>query len=489
MRQRHECHGVHWIMWTCQRLVLIVTLAITLQPLSSVGKAPAVFFYSPHKTGSVLVYDILTIASSVMKLCHLRVQHNSRQGACGTYVRCFGRTMGESFSFHRQKDAAEFCPAWIEEQLTGLSRADYTQEPYLYYPVARRGFLYGPIRHSEPYTDIVSSLSKNPRVRPVVICHKRHPLDQLVSEYYSFGFTHPEPSDASEEKLRQFREHRQHIQSMSVDEYVLQQLANKVWWTVRYKVLLHYRESPSAYVGVEVIESMYEEMVMNFDTWLKRLITSITRNDISTGDEAYRRIYKSYSQSFHPDGHHRKSVFPGSHVAELKPQTISTAYEIHSAHFNALGYSNETTTHYLDLVSKMAGRQKKMQNAGSSLAQIKQKHLQNAQSQSQLLRSQPRLFPNRSQSQKSQQQAPKRISSPISIQQHLEHIKKMTQQDKLFEDSFMLGHPKAYRAGQGNDGKAEQSVAGALNGVEAEPIIARHVVRDDQHEIHIAMAG
>eukprot|EP00049_Salpingoeca_infusionum_P002242 m.55124 g.55124 ORF g.55124 m.55124 type:complete len:88 (+) comp11467_c0_seq2:1149-1412(+) len=72
---------------------------------------------------------------------------------------------------------------------------------------------------------------------------------------------------------------------MSVDEYVLQQLANKVWWTVRYKVLLHYRESPSAYVGVEVIESMYEEMVMNFDTWLKRLITSITRNDISTGDE------------------------------------------------------------------------------------------------------------------------------------------------------------------------------------------------------------
>eukprot|EP00049_Salpingoeca_infusionum_P002243 m.55122 g.55122 ORF g.55122 m.55122 type:complete len:231 (+) comp11467_c0_seq2:236-928(+) len=176
MRQRHECHGVHWIMWTCQRLVLIVTLAITLQPLSSVGKAPAVFFYSPHKTGSVLVYDILTIASSVMKLCHLRVQHNSRQGACGTYVRCFGRTMGESFSFHRQKDAAEFCPAWIEEQLTGLSRADYTQEPYLYYPVARRGFLYGPIRHSEPYTDIVSSLSKNPRVRPVVICHKRHPL-------------------------------------------------------------------------------------------------------------------------------------------------------------------------------------------------------------------------------------------------------------------------------------------------------------------------
>src|SRR6185369_12259188 len=88
-----------------------------------------------------------------------------------------------------------------------------------------RGHIYGPLRLTRTFDSPKLSALIESVTQPGFICDKtavimvRDPRDFLVSSYYSFGFSHQlspvEEISATQQKFRN------EIQSMSIDDYVL----------------------------------------------------------------------------------------------------------------------------------------------------------------------------------------------------------------------------------------------------------------------------
>ncbi len=97
-----------------------------------------------------------------------------------------------------------------------------------------------------------------------VILMIRDPRDVLVSEYYSYAFSHSEPSKLGD-KYVDFMRMRQKARTVTIDEYVVSECDRVCVNYERYVSLLLDRYA-------HVLVTKYEEMTSDFEAWLKKIL-------------------------------------------------------------------------------------------------------------------------------------------------------------------------------------------------------------------------
>eukprot|EP00045_Choanoeca_perplexa_P003384 m.30882 g.30882 ORF g.30882 m.30882 type:complete len:402 (+) comp12011_c0_seq1:200-1405(+) len=298
----------------------------------------AAFFLAPHKTASVFVNELLHSITMATDRCWYRIAQQSRSGVCADYGRCtINRSMIMSHYF---KPAPLFCPNWTRTEIEALHTHTLAQwkEPALQHPVALHGFTYGPIRIHQLPGNTYTRLQQM-GFDTLLVFHRRHPLDQIVSEYYSFAFTHPPPNKrtASQEQIDEFYEHQHQLQVQGVDAYARVQFARDIWWESRYGLYFAHLAQPKEFQNVRVLHSKYEDMVLTFPTWLAALLEALRVDSKQLLDY----MVKKHGNSFQADGKHKRHVLPGAHKQDLNTSTIASLWDDYGDKFSLLGYKKD----------------------------------------------------------------------------------------------------------------------------------------------------
>lgn len=176
------------------------------------------------------------------------------------------------------------------------------------------------------YADEPACLNESFRIRRIF--HVRDPRDILVSQYYSYGWRHSEEGFESGRQRQ-----RTSIQSMEIDDYVLQQQAVIGPLKKRFADLIHRQP----YELANVVR--YEQMVLNFPEWLEQVVKPF---EFKVPSLVKARFAFRYRNEFQPDNNpnsHKRNVLPGDHRRRLKPETIERLNLIFEPELRALKYS------------------------------------------------------------------------------------------------------------------------------------------------------
>ncbi|MGK7931882.1 MAG: sulfotransferase domain-containing protein [Microcystaceae cyanobacterium] len=152
------------------------------------------------------------------------------------------------------------------------------------------------------------------------IMQVRDPRDILVSQYFSSGWIHPDAKWNEQQK-----QIRGEVKSMSIDEYVLNasvELSSfgKKPLADRYEPMLQLTSLSNR----TVLIVKYEDMVVNFKSWLSQVIKPFQFNPVLERILIERLFYK-YKKEFKPRKEkltHKRKMLPGDHREKLKPETI-----------------------------------------------------------------------------------------------------------------------------------------------------------------------
>lgn len=187
--------------------------------------------------------------------------------------------------------------------LDQLSVREMAQYQYLFNPV---GYLYS------VFGGMVEGIPEIERYRVILMI--RDPRDVLVSEYYSYAFSHSEPSKLGN-KYIDFMKMRQKARDVTIDEYVVSESDRLYVNYERYITLLLDRYA-------HVFVTKYEEMTSDFDAWLKKILEYC---ELEVGDELFECLLNEAS-SLKPkqeDVHqHVRKGMPGDYKEKLKRKTI-----------------------------------------------------------------------------------------------------------------------------------------------------------------------
>jgi len=137
--------------------------------------------------------------------------------------------------------------------LDQLSDREMVQYQYLFNPV---GYLYS------VFGGMVEGIPELEKYRVILMI--RDPRDVLVSEYYSYAFSHSEPSRLGD-KYADFMRMRQKARTVTIDEYVVSECDRVCVNYERYVSLLLDRYA-------HVLVTKYEEMTSDFEAWLKKIL-------------------------------------------------------------------------------------------------------------------------------------------------------------------------------------------------------------------------
>ena len=111
----------------------------------------------------------------------------------------------------------------------------------------------------------------------------RDPRDVLISSYYSFGYSHPEPSSENLKTIHQLK--RKHIQNTSIDEYVID--FAKSW------ILPIYADYSNLYSNAE------NSLFLNYDLFIndtkKFLVSIFSFLDLKINDSDIDKLVKKAS--------------------------------------------------------------------------------------------------------------------------------------------------------------------------------------------------
>ncbi len=221
------------------------------------------------------------------------------------------------YTFH--KCASSLFSGYVLKNVVGLDNVDYAREIYSGNHPAdisfeKRGKIYGPIRlsadkQSPVYHSLVAITARRRFVwGKTAVFMIRDPRDVLVSQYYSFGFSH------GLSKSRPIRERqlelRSEIQSMSLDEYAIKN-AREVESNFRQlKVLYRWAKR-----GVII---RYEDMINDWQRFSSGLTSNLALS-AETLDEIYRRSRPRDTEDLHA---HRRSGRTGTFEEKLEPSTV-----------------------------------------------------------------------------------------------------------------------------------------------------------------------
>lgn len=162
------------------------------------------------------------------------------------------------------------------------------------------------------------------------IFHVRDPRDILVSQYFSFGWRHTE--DGFTDGIQRFRAF---VRQNSIDDYVLNQKSVIGPLKERFAKLIHRPD-----LDLERVVQ-YEQMVLDFPAYLDQILRSFAFK--APALQRLRFAFR-YRNEFRPDptvGSHKRSVLPGDHAKQLKPETIQQLNKIFAPELNALNYRTD----------------------------------------------------------------------------------------------------------------------------------------------------
>ena len=146
------------------------------------------------------------------------------------------------------------------------------------------------------------------------IYHVRDPRDMLVSEYFSFGWSHPSGGAEGDELVQR----RKEIQEMSIDDYVLNQPEFSSWpLEEKLRPLIERALNPETEILVK-----YETMVTRFPVWVAGVIQPF---GFRLPRIAAARLAWRYRNEFRPAGKgaHKRAITPGDFRKKLRPDTIT----------------------------------------------------------------------------------------------------------------------------------------------------------------------
>ncbi len=204
--------------------------------------------------------------------------------------------------------------------------------------IARRHGCFGPLRFFVPSAALTTAR---------IVLHLRDPRDVLTSMFFSYCFMHPgeiEPNTG----------YRKEVAEAGIDKFVLDMSDDNF---TRYRGsygtgLRHAKyagnvcDRYAAYVREVVgkpnaIVISYEEMVLDFGSWLRKFLSAFELND---ADETYQFVMSRRAESVKPGDEdmskHKRKVTPGDHKEKLRPETIAELNRRFSDALDALGYSN-----------------------------------------------------------------------------------------------------------------------------------------------------
>ena len=223
-------------------------------------------------------------------------------------------------TFH--KCASTLFSGYILRKVEGLLHIDYAKLIYegkITNPnkivFKKRGYIYGPLRltthpESNVHKMLVEPICKNDFLKDkIAIFLIRDPRDILVSSYYSYGFTH------KLSKIKETRERqealRKKIQSISVDEYVLEHSSNI---NKNFKELFDLSKLCQRSVVLK-----YEDLINDFDKFIKNFNTYVTLNK-KVIEEIYRRSRPKEKEDL---SSHRRSGRINNYKEKLEEKTIA----------------------------------------------------------------------------------------------------------------------------------------------------------------------
>jgi len=160
------------------------------------------------------------------------------------------------------------------------------------------------------------------------IFHVRDPRDIVVSQYFSYGWRHTDDGFH-----KGHHRQRETIQSLCIDEYVLQRQSVIDPLKAQFADLIHRQP----YELRNVIR--YEQMVLNFPQWLESVITHF---EFRMPAAVKARFAFRYRHEFQPEDDpksHKRNVTPGDHLRKLQPATIDQLNQIFEPELRALKYA------------------------------------------------------------------------------------------------------------------------------------------------------
>jgi Sulfotransferase domain len=204
--------------------------------------------------------------------------------------------------------------------------------------IAKKRGCFGPIRFFVPTKALTEART---------ILHLRDPRDVLTSMFYSYCFMHAgeiEPNTG----------YRNEVVRAGIDKFVLDMVSDEFYsYCGDYGIGSRYKK----YVGTvadryaryltkvidrpNTVVTSYEEMVLAFPNWLKKILSAFSlTNSEETQEVVETRHANSVAAGEEDLWSHKRKVTPGDYREKLRPQTIVRLNEVFAPVLEKLGYSD-----------------------------------------------------------------------------------------------------------------------------------------------------
>ena len=181
-----------------------------------------------------------------------------------------------------------------------------------------------------------------------IVLHLRDPRDVLTSMFFSYCFMHQGPVPGNTGM-------RKDVAEAGIDQFVLEMSSDGF---NRYegdygtggnfkKHIGHMVERYRRYLR-EVVKSpnailvSYEEMVLDFPSWLAKVIAAF---GLKESEQTYQSVIAHRSEEVRPGGEnissHKRKVTPGDYKEKLQPETIAELNRRFHDVLDALGYNSD----------------------------------------------------------------------------------------------------------------------------------------------------
>lgn len=174
------------------------------------------------------------------------------------------------------------------------------------------------LKHGEIYGPLRKPFDFPGREKFKHIFFFRDPRDVLVSMFYSYAYTHPEPIHTQARKI--FLERRERTIEKGIDWFVLETTTeNLLPRFLGYGEILQNAENP--------LILKYDEFSAETETFLKKIANYL---DIELSDESLTKLTKFASpvRDGAPELEHKRSGRSGQWKHELKPETADKLNEL-----------------------------------------------------------------------------------------------------------------------------------------------------------------
>jgi hypothetical protein len=146
------------------------------------------------------------------------------------------------------------------------------------------------------------------------IVQMRDVRDIIVSQYFSFGWSHSVPNRSNTDSVL---EQRAIIRKRTIDEYAFA-CFRQAEFSAKLEAMQRLDD-----LDLNIMIVKYEDMVLDFRKWLKDVVKVF---ELTNESEVVQRLYEQHEAQFRPfpedPTKHKRKMIPGDYKEKLKPETI-----------------------------------------------------------------------------------------------------------------------------------------------------------------------